>query len=64
MDEAEACALGPVESRDCVYVAGGPADATRLRESDAPGTILTTTTDGLRHLVNTLRSPSADSPHH
>ncbi|MGX9887173.1 DUF397 domain-containing protein [Streptomyces sp. NPDC002276] len=48
----------------CVYVAGGPANVIHLRESDIPHTILTTTPAGLRHLIDTLKSPSADSPHH
>jgi hypothetical protein len=46
------------DASNCVYVADGPADAIRLRESDTPDTILTTTTDGLRHLIDTLKSHS------
>ncbi|WP_019056406.1 DUF397 domain-containing protein [Streptomyces prunicolor] len=44
------------DASNCVYVAVAPADVIRLRESDTPDTILTTTTDGLRHLIRTLKS--------
>ncbi|MFI5882216.1 DUF397 domain-containing protein [Streptomyces sp. NPDC051554] len=44
------------DGSNCVYVLGGPADVIRLRESDAPDTVLTTTTDRLRHLIHTLKS--------
>ncbi|MEW1827671.1 DUF397 domain-containing protein [Streptomyces sp. NPDC088196] len=44
------------DASNCVYVAQGPAGATRLRESDTPDTILTTTTEGLRRLIDALKS--------
>ncbi|MFG2782312.1 DUF397 domain-containing protein [Streptomyces prunicolor] len=44
------------DASNCVYIAAAPANAIRLRESDTPDTILTTTTDGLRHLIDTLKS--------
>ncbi|MFI6626279.1 DUF397 domain-containing protein [Streptomyces sp. NPDC050528] len=44
------------DASNCVYVAQGPAGAIRLRESDTPDTILTTTTDGLRRLIDALKS--------
>ena len=44
------------DGSNCVYVAGSPADVIQLRESDTPDTILTTTTDGLRNLIDTLKS--------
>ncbi|WP_262061110.1 DUF397 domain-containing protein [Streptomyces sp. STR69] len=52
------------DASNCVYVSADPTGTVRLRESDAPNTILTTTAEGLRHLVDTLKSPAADSPHH
>ncbi|WOX10042.1 DUF397 domain-containing protein [Streptomyces sp. N50] len=44
------------DASNCVYIAAAPAKAIRLRESDTPSTILTTTTDVLRHLIRTLKS--------
>ncbi|MEV0471426.1 MULTISPECIES: DUF397 domain-containing protein [Streptomyces] len=44
------------DGSNCVYVLGGPADVIRLRESDAPDTVLTTTTERLRHLIRALKS--------
>ncbi|MFJ9377882.1 DUF397 domain-containing protein [Streptomyces sp. NPDC101455] len=49
------------DGSNCVYVAADPTGTVRLRESDTPGTILTATTDGLRHLIDTLKHLS---PHH
>ena len=49
---------------NCVYVAAPAPNTIHLRESDAPDTILTTTAEGLRHLIHTLKSPFAGSPHH
>ncbi|MBK3565854.1 MULTISPECIES: DUF397 domain-containing protein [unclassified Streptomyces] len=46
------------DASNCVYIAAAPADVIRLRESDAPNTILTTTPAGLRHLIDTLKSRS------
>ena len=51
------------DASNCVYIAATPTNAIRLRESDTPDTILTTTAEGLRNLIDTLKSPSADSPH-
>ena len=44
------------DGSNCVYVASAPANAIRLRESDTPNTILTTTTEGLRRLIDALKS--------
>lgn len=44
------------DGSNCVYVSANPPGTVRLRESDTPDTILTTT-------IDTLKSPSADSPH-
>ena len=44
------------DASNCVYIAAAPAGVIRLRESDAPDTIVTATTDGLRHLIDTLKS--------
>ena len=44
------------DASNCVYIAGGPTDVIRLRESDAPEVILTTTPERLRHLMNALNS--------
>ena len=44
------------DGSNCVYVASAPTNAIRLRESDTPNTILTTTTDSFRHLIDTLKS--------
>ncbi len=46
------------DGSNCVYIADGPANAIHLRESDAPDTILTTTTERLRHLIRALKSYS------
>ncbi|MFE2423673.1 DUF397 domain-containing protein [Streptomyces hokutonensis] len=47
------------DASNCVYVsADHPTGTVRLRESDAPDTIVTATTDGLRHLIDTLKSRS------
>ena len=51
------------DGSNCVYVSANPPGTVRLRESDTPDTILTTTAEGFRHLIDTLKSPSADSPH-
>ncbi|MEV6502616.1 DUF397 domain-containing protein [Streptomyces prunicolor] len=44
------------DASNCVYIASRPTDVIRLRESGTPDTILTATTDGLRHLFRTLKS--------
>nr|WSY54515.1 DUF397 domain-containing protein [Streptomyces sp. NBC_00886] len=44
------------DASNCVYVAAPDPNTIRLRESDTPDTILTTTADGLRHLIDTLKS--------
>ncbi|MEV8538577.1 DUF397 domain-containing protein [Streptomyces sp. NPDC051572] len=44
------------DASNCVYVSANPTGTVRLRESDTPDTILTATTDGLRHLIRTLKS--------
>lgn len=46
------------DASNCVNVAASTPDTIHLRESDTPNTILTTTPDGLRHLINTLKSYS------
>jgi hypothetical protein len=46
------------DASNCVYIAAAPAKGIRLRESDTPDTILTTTAEGLRHLIDTLKSYS------
>ena len=52
------------DASNCVYVSAEPTGTVRLRESDTPPTTLTTTPTGLRHLIDALKSPSADSPRH
>ncbi|MFI6404185.1 DUF397 domain-containing protein [Streptomyces sp. NPDC050548] len=47
-----------------VYVSADPTGTVRLRESDTPHTILTTTPTGLRHLIDALKPPAADSSSH
>ncbi|MFG2782311.1 DUF397 domain-containing protein [Streptomyces prunicolor] len=49
------------DGSNCVYVSADPTGTVRLRESATPDTILTTTTDGLRHLIDTLKHRP---PHH
>lgn len=46
------------DGSNCVYIADCPTGAIRLRESDTPDTILTATTEGLRNLIDTLKSRS------
>ena len=45
------------DGSNCVYVSADPTGTVRLRESDAPEVILTTTTERLRHLIRALKSP-------
>ncbi|MFI6626280.1 DUF397 domain-containing protein [Streptomyces sp. NPDC050528] len=51
------------DGSNCVYVSANPTGTVRLRESDIPDSILATTAEGFRHLIDTLKPPSADSPH-
>ena len=46
------------DGSNCVYMSANPPGTVRLRESDTPDTILITTTDGLRNLIDTLKSRS------
>lgn len=45
------------DGSNCLYVSAEPIGTIRLRESDTPDTILTTTAEGLRHLIRALKSP-------
>lgn len=45
------------DGSNCVYVATRAPNTIHLRESDTPDTILTTTAEGLRHLIRALKSP-------
>ncbi|WP_262061109.1 DUF397 domain-containing protein [Streptomyces sp. STR69] len=45
------------DGSNCVYVSADPTGTVRLRESDTPEVILTTTTERLRHLIRALKSP-------
>ncbi|WP_434481754.1 DUF397 domain-containing protein [Streptomyces sp. NBC_01340] len=44
------------DGSNCVYVAATPTGTVRLRESDAPETILTTTPAALNSLIRTLKT--------
>ncbi|MEU8653749.1 DUF397 domain-containing protein [Streptomyces sp. NPDC048737] len=44
------------DGSNCVYVAATPTGTLHLRESDAPDTVLTTTTPGLRALISGLKN--------
>jgi hypothetical protein len=44
------------EAANCVNVASAPDDTLRLRESDAPGRILTVTREGLSALLTAVRT--------
>ncbi|KUN75050.1 DUF397 domain-containing protein [Streptomyces griseoruber] len=47
------------ESEDCLYLAAAPDGTVRLRESDSPDEIITTTPAHLGHLVRALKSRTA-----
>ncbi|WP_427922117.1 DUF397 domain-containing protein [Streptomyces sp. cg40] len=49
------------DASNCVYITTPAPNTIRLRESDTPDTILTTTTEGLRHLIRALQKPTYDS---
>ncbi|MFE0132027.1 DUF397 domain-containing protein [Streptomyces sp. NPDC059037] len=44
------------DASNCVYVATSPDGTIRLRESDDPDIIMTTTPDRLRTLIRTLKT--------
>lgn len=44
------------DGTNCVYLAATPDDTILLRESDTPDTILTTTPDRLRALLNVIKA--------
>ncbi|MFJ5302124.1 DUF397 domain-containing protein [Streptomyces sp. NPDC088350] len=44
------------DGSNCVYVSATSTGTIHLRESDTPDTILTTTAEGLRHLIRALKS--------
>ncbi|MFH9862285.1 DUF397 domain-containing protein [Streptomyces sp. NPDC017202] len=43
------------DGSNCVNVAASPTGTVHLRESDAPDTVLTTTSPGLRALISGLK---------
>ncbi|MFJ9720814.1 DUF397 domain-containing protein [Streptomyces sp. NPDC101213] len=44
------------EAANCLHVAASPSGTVHLRESDAPDTVLTTTTPGLHALISGLKN--------
>ncbi|MDQ1037725.1 hypothetical protein QFZ75_004141 [Streptomyces sp. V3I8] len=47
---------------ECVYMAAAPDGTIRLRESDAPDTVLSTGPQGLARLLHHVRSTTAGHP--
>ncbi|SOB85326.1 DUF397 domain-containing protein [Streptomyces sp. 1331.2] len=48
------------ESANCIYLAAAPDRAIKLRESDDPGTIITTTPDALRVFLGGVKAGEFD----
>ncbi|MCT9006526.1 DUF397 domain-containing protein [Streptomyces rhizosphaerihabitans] len=52
---------GPGDGDSCVELASTPV-ALHLRESDAPGTVLTTTPAPVGHLLQAIRTGTVTAP--
>ncbi|MFF3410199.1 DUF397 domain-containing protein [Streptomyces sp. NPDC002742] len=52
---------GPGDGDSCVELASTPA-TLHLRESDAPGTVLTTTPAPVSHLLRAIRTGTVTAP--
>ncbi|MEV7197443.1 DUF397 domain-containing protein [Streptomyces sp. NPDC093510] len=50
------------DSSNCVYISAPTPATIRLRESDAPETILTTTPGRLHALIRTLKATPTPTP--
>jgi hypothetical protein len=48
------------EAANCLYVAAGEDGSVKLRESDAPGDIVTTTPAGLRSFIRSVQAGEFD----
>ncbi|WTP22686.1 DUF397 domain-containing protein [Streptomyces sp. NBC_00203] len=45
------------DSSNCVYMAAAPDGTIRLRESEEPNAVLTTTPGRMRELIRSLKTP-------
>jgi Domain of unknown function (DUF397) len=52
------------ENNSCLYLAATPDGVLRLRESDAPDEVVTTTPARLGHLIRSLKAGRSSRPPH